>query len=67
MSTHTHTHTHEEHERCFMHGVAAAPYSEENRAAHGSVTLTEVCDCGMSRQVNRNGHHREYGPWENER
>lgn len=48
----------------FSASVAVSPYTEENRAAHGSITYTEECSiCGSRRQVNQNGRHFEYGPW----
>ena len=36
-------------------------------AAHGGEEVTEVCECGATRRVNRNGVHREVGHWISER
>lgn len=32
-------------------------------AAHGCVTIIDVCRCGARRHTNANGRHVEYGPW----
>lgn len=49
-------------ERGFSGSVAAYPHSDENRAAHGCITYTEVCrNCGAERDVNQNQCHYEYG------
>ena len=51
-------------ERAFVGSVASEPYTEENPAAHGSITYTGTCqDCGAERSVNQNGGHCEYGTW----
>ena len=51
-------------DRCFFGPVAVAPYTDENRAAHGGITCIEECRaCGARRTVNRNGWHMEYSPW----
>jgi hypothetical protein len=50
--------------RCFMHGVAVHPFTDENRAAHGNICITEACqDCGAERQTLINNRHYEYSPW----
>jgi len=51
-------------DRCFSGSVAVHPYTEEIRAAHGCVALTEQCvACGARREVNVNQRHVEVGPW----
>ena len=47
----------------FTNPVAVPPYTQENRAAHGSIEETEVCTCRATRQVVSNGRHVEFGPW----
>lgn len=46
-------------ERCFVGPVSR----EENRAAHGNITLLEERDDGARRSVNVNGIHVEVGTW----
>ncbi len=49
-------------ERPFMgpvHNSVRGP----NPAAHGGVTITESCRCGMERRINVNGRYREAGRW----
>lgn len=36
----------------------------ENPRAHGGHTRVQVCACGATRPVNRNGGEREYGQWQ---
>ena len=51
-------------ERCYGGSVAVHPYTHENRAAHGWMTVTEECAaCGWRREVNFNQHHVEFGTW----
>lgn len=46
---------------CFAGPIAGA---EENRAAHGNITVTDECNiCGALRSTNINGRHAETGPW----
>lgn len=48
----------------YQASVAVWGRTDENRAAHGGVTYTELCmDCGCARHVNANGSHHEYSPW----
>lgn len=42
-------------------GAVAWP---ENPRAHGGHTRVQVCACGATRAVNRNGGEREYGQWQ---
>jgi hypothetical protein len=51
-------------DRCYTGSVARAPYTDDNRAAHGCVTITVECrDCGARRDENRNQGYVEVGPW----
>ena len=51
-------------ERCYSGPVAVHPYTAENHAAHGWMTVTEECaGCGWRRRLNVNQHHVEYGVW----
>ena len=47
-------------ERCFAGPI---PGAEENRAAHGNVTIRQQCRCGATRAANVNGRHIELGDW----
>lgn len=48
----------------YTHSVAVHPYTDENRAAHGGICVTERCrDCDATRAVLRNQGHCEYGIW----
>ena len=59
-----HQHTTEGPAYAYTGSVARPPYTEENRAAHGNICVTETCSaCGARRSVNVNGCHREYGTW----
>lgn len=50
--------------RGFVGSVAEPPYTEENRAAHGGYTATEIClSCGAERSVNHNQWFVEVGTW----
>src|SRR5690606_6234193 len=58
-----HARTRELRTRCFV-GSVAGLYGDENRAAHGNVTVDEECvRCGAQRSVNVNRCHVETGPW----
>lgn len=37
-----------------------------NPAAHGHVTITDICRCGARRSTLINGRHEERGRWEQE-
>lgn len=64
MSKCSHARTREGQSHAFAGGVARPPYTDENRAAHGCVTYTEVClQCGARRSVNQNQLHHEFGVW----
>jgi hypothetical protein len=66
MKKHTHRAVAElTRERCFM-GPITNPVGGENRAAHGNITITESCRCGMERRINVNGRHVERGHWVND-
>lgn len=57
-----HEHTiQSETERCFS---ACLDPRDCNPAAHGGIRVLQLCDCGMSRPVNRNQGHVEVGSWE---
>lgn len=48
--------------RCFMGPI---PGAEEDRSAHGNITITQECiECGVRRLVNVNGCSSEEGPWD---
>ena len=50
--------------RGFSGPVYREPYTHENRAAHGGITYTQVCDdCGSERSVLQNQRFLEFGPW----
>lgn len=54
-------------ERCYQGPVARPPYTDEDRRAHGAITVTVSCDdCGVERLENRNGGAVEVSPWESE-
>ena len=47
-------------ERCYTGAVSR----DENRAAHGCITVLVECGaCGWRRYENRNQQHEEIGPW----
>lgn len=48
---------------CYTGSVAVEPYTHENRAAHGNITVTDRCQCGAARARLVNGIHQEFGPW----
>lgn len=61
---HKHEPAHEGDEvRPFTESLARRHLDNENRAAHGSVTVVEHCKCGAWRYVNVNQRFREHGPW----
>lgn len=63
-NTCTHEHTTSGRDYAYTGSVAVAPYTNENRAAHGCITYTETCSaCGAQRAVNANQCHYEYGTW----
>lgn len=44
--------------------VAVYPYTDENRAAHGAITIMVECDlCGARRKENHNQGYVEMSPW----
>ena len=45
---------------CFVGPVSRL---DPNEAAHGNITITQICHCGAERRVNVNQRHRETGPW----
>ena len=48
----------------FTGSVARYPYTDENPAAHGNITVIEECEqCGAQRAVNINQSFHEYGTW----
>jgi hypothetical protein len=55
-----HTETVSGEPRCYSGAVSR----DENRAAHGGITVTRRClTCGAERSENRNGGHEEIGEW----
>ena len=49
--------------RCYGGSVAGLD-GDENPAAHGGITYSEICAaCGAEREVNANGCHHEYSSW----
>jgi hypothetical protein len=49
---------------CYMGGVAVHPYTHQNPAAAGGVSVLQTCTgCGAQRRVNVNGSHVERAPW----
>lgn len=60
MKTHKHKGTLVGHERCFNHCVNPGDCEP---GAHGNVTYTVQCKCGVQREVNVNQGWVEYGPW----
>ncbi len=58
MSKHTHR-VADSSDRPYQGPVAR----RENRAAHGNICTTDVCQCGATRRANVNGRHVEQGPW----
>jgi hypothetical protein len=59
-----HQATREIAESGYTGSVAVYPYTAENPAAHGCITVTVECrHCGARRAENRNQWHREYGTW----
>lgn len=59
-----HTQTKEISEGGFLGSVAVYPYTEENRAAHGNITVAVECvKCGARQSQNINGNHIEVSPW----
>jgi hypothetical protein len=65
MSAHKHTPRYVEgSERCFTGSVAHEPYTHEEPAAHGNITVDEECvSCGALRKVNVNQLFVECSPW----
>lgn len=58
-------HAHKAIERLTKITPFTGPVSrDENRAAHGNVTLLLTCSCSSCRAVNVNGIHREDGEWD---
>ena len=48
----------------FTGPVARYPYTDENPAAHGNITVIEECEqCGAQRAVNINQNFYEYSTW----
>lgn len=60
MKTHKHK-AKREYVRPFFGAVSAR---NENRMAHGNVTVRAVCACGAIRETNVNGIHVERGRWQ---
>lgn len=59
----THARTAESAPRCYSNSVAEPPH-DENRAAHGNIEVTEMCQrCGAERLLLINGRHREVSGW----
>jgi len=59
-----HAHTRGGDDSGYTASVAAYPYTYENRAAQGGITVEVRClDCGAVRQENHNGGYVEVGPW----
>ena len=51
-------------EGAYMGSVAVYPHTDENRAAHGNITVTVECRaCGAQRRENINQSFLEVGPW----
>jgi len=62
MRAHTHRHR-PARERVRGFSAPAKGARRQVRAAHGNVTVTATCRCGLERQTNVNGRHVERGAW----
>lgn len=61
----SHTHTHQIGDNWgFTGSVAVYPYTDEDRRAHGAITIMVECDsCGARRKENHNQGFVEVGTW----